>query len=128
MCLFSAQSYAVGPNGWVQKAQKSAHQEKLAASRNVSPPPAMLPGTDSTYQFACPSCEAVLQAELASKITSVQCGECADVFEVQMPEQCASARCRAASMHRALAAHWLTTASRRIFPTDSSHQSPARTD
>jgi len=41
----------------------------------------------STYQFSCPSCSALLQAVLKQALTSVQCGECFDVFDVQMPAQ-----------------------------------------
>eukprot|EP00965_Chrysotila_dentata_P000950 30464-Pleurochrysis_carterae.AAC.1 len=40
---------------------------------------------NSTYQFACPQCGLVLQALLKTELTSVQCGECMDVFDVQMP-------------------------------------------
>lgn len=39
----------------------------------------------STHQFSCPSCRALLQAVLKQALTSVQCGECFDVFDVQMP-------------------------------------------
>ena len=38
-----------------------------------------------TYQFSCPSCNALLQAVLKQALTSVQCGECFDVFDVQLP-------------------------------------------
>lgn len=38
-----------------------------------------------TYQFSCPSCNALLQASLKQALTSVQCGECFDVFDVQLP-------------------------------------------
>ena len=42
--------------------------------------------TDQTsFQFQCPSCGAVLQAALGNTLTSVQCGECNDVFDVQLP-------------------------------------------
>lgn len=41
--------------------------------------------TECTYQFSCPSCSALLQAVLKQALTSVQCGECFDVFDVQMP-------------------------------------------
>ena len=41
--------------------------------------------SESTFQFSCPSCSALLQARLQSALTSVQCGECYDVFDVQMP-------------------------------------------
>ena len=51
-------------------------------------------GDTSTYQFSCPSCSARLQAVLKQAMTSVQCGECFDVFDVQMPAQCVP--CRAA--------------------------------
>ena len=51
-------------------------------------------GDTSTYQFSCPSCSALLQAVLKQALTSVQCGECFDVFDVQMPAQCVP--CRAA--------------------------------
>ena len=44
-----------------------------------------------TFQFSCPSCGALLQALLNENLTSVQCGECLDVFEVQMPNLCACA-------------------------------------
>ena len=47
---------------------------------------------DSTFQFSCPSCGALLQALLKENLTSVQCGECLDVFDVQMPNLCAPAR------------------------------------
>ncbi len=66
----------------------------LAASAALSlhfpPDPASRPcemATDGTctYQFSCPSCSAVLQAVLKQALTSVQCGECYDVFDVQMP-------------------------------------------
>ena len=40
---------------------------------------------ECTYQFSCPSCSALLQAVLKQALTSVQCGECFDVFDVQMP-------------------------------------------
>ena len=43
---------------------------------------------ESTYQFSCPSCGALLQAVLKQALTSVQCGECFDVFDVQMPNLC----------------------------------------
>jgi len=39
----------------------------------------------STYQFSCPQCSSLLQAMLKQELTSVQCGECLDVFDVQMP-------------------------------------------
>ena len=39
----------------------------------------------STFQFSCPNCSALLQAVLKQALTSVQCGECLDVFDVQMP-------------------------------------------
>jgi hypothetical protein len=39
----------------------------------------------TSFQFQCPSCGAVLQAALGSTLTSVQCGECNDVFDVQLP-------------------------------------------
>ena len=42
--------------------------------------------TECTYQFSCPSCSALLQAVLKQALTSVQCGECFDVFDVQMPQ------------------------------------------
>jgi len=42
---------------------------------------------ECTYQFSCPSCSALLQAVLKQALTSVQCGECFDVFDVQMPSQ-----------------------------------------
>lgn len=45
---------------------------------------------ESTYQFSCPSCSALLQAVLKQALTSVQCGECFDVFDVQMPSQYAT--------------------------------------
>ena len=54
---------------------------------------------ESTYQFSCPSCGALLQAVLKQALTSVQCGECFDVFDVQMPNlyvtapQCLIAGC-----------------------------------
>mmetsp|Transcript_30869 Transcript_30869/g.51079 ORF Transcript_30869/g.51079 Transcript_30869/m.51079 type:complete len:442 (-) Transcript_30869:285-1610(-) len=38
-----------------------------------------------TYQFSCPSCGSLLQAMLKQELTSVQCGECLDVFDVQLP-------------------------------------------
>lgn len=50
---------------------------------------------ESTYQFSCPSCGALLQAVLKQALTSVQCGECFDVFDVQMPNLCASATTQA---------------------------------
>jgi len=40
---------------------------------------------DHTFQFSCPSCGALLQAVLKDNLTSVQCGECLDVFDVQKP-------------------------------------------
>lgn len=40
---------------------------------------------ESTYQFSCPSCGSILQSVLKQELTSVQCGECYDVFDVQMP-------------------------------------------
>jgi len=39
-----------------------------------------------TFQFGCPNCGATLQAQLKTELTSVQCGECRDVFDVQMPQ------------------------------------------
>ena len=39
----------------------------------------------STFQFSCPSCNSLLQALLRQDLTSVQCGECFDIFDVQMP-------------------------------------------
>lgn len=45
---------------------------------------------ESTYQFSCPSCSALLQAVLKQTLTSVQCGECFDVFDVQMPTSASS--------------------------------------
>ena len=42
-----------------------------------------------TFQFSCPSCGALLQAVLKDNLTSVQCGECLDVFDVQKPSMCA---------------------------------------
>ena len=39
----------------------------------------------TSFQFQCPSCGAVLQADLRTSLTSVQCGECYDVFDVQLP-------------------------------------------
>ena len=53
------------------------------------------PMAESTYQFSCPSCGALLQAVLKQALTSVQCGECFDVFDVQMPNLCASATTQA---------------------------------
>jgi len=44
---------------------------------------------DDAYQFGCPTCGALLQAELKTELTSVQCGECHEVFDVQMPDGCA---------------------------------------
>ena len=38
-----------------------------------------------SFQFQCPSCGAVLQAALGNTLTSVQCGECSEVFDVQLP-------------------------------------------
>ena len=43
---------------------------------------------DATFQFSCPSCGALLQAVLKDSLTSVQCGECLDVFDVQKPSMC----------------------------------------
>ena len=40
---------------------------------------------ETSFQFQCPSCSAVLQATLQKELTSVQCGECYDVFDVQHP-------------------------------------------
>mmetsp|Transcript_5116 Transcript_5116/g.10004 ORF Transcript_5116/g.10004 Transcript_5116/m.10004 type:complete len:312 (-) Transcript_5116:216-1151(-) len=40
---------------------------------------------ETSFQFQCPSCSAVLQATLTKELTSVQCGECYDVFDVQHP-------------------------------------------
>lgn len=40
---------------------------------------------ETSFQFQCPSCNAVLQASLQRELTSVQCGECYDVFDVQHP-------------------------------------------
>ena len=48
---------------------------------------------ESTYQFSCPSCSALLQAVLKQALTSVQCGECFDVFDVQMPAAYVSPTC-----------------------------------
>ena len=44
---------------------------------------------ETSFQFQCPSCSAVLQATLQKELTSVQCGECYDVFDVQHPGRCA---------------------------------------
>ena len=44
---------------------------------------------ETSFQFQCPSCSAVLQATLQKELTSVQCGECYDVFDVQPPGTCA---------------------------------------
>ena len=44
-----------------------------------------LMAAECTFQFSCPSCSALLQAVLKQALTSVQCGECFDVFDVQMP-------------------------------------------
>ena len=52
--------------------------------------------SECTYQFSCPSCSALLQAVLKQALTSVQCGECFDVFDVQMPSACAPLAARAA--------------------------------
>jgi transcription elongation factor Elf1 len=46
---------------------------------------------ETSFQFQCPSCSAVLQATLQKELTSVQCGECYDVFDVQHPGTCAPA-------------------------------------
>ena len=46
----------------------------------------------NSFQFGCPSCGAVLQAGLRQVLTSVQCGECYDVFDVQLPGRRARAR------------------------------------
>ena len=55
--------------------------EHSAASRSES-----LAMTDQvSFQFQCPSCGAVLQAALGNTLTSVQCGECSEVFDVQLP-------------------------------------------
>jgi len=43
------------------------------------------PASETSFQFQCPSCSAVLQATLTKELTSVQCGECYDVFDVQHP-------------------------------------------
>ena len=40
------------------------------------------PASETSFQFQCPSCNAVLQASLQRELTSVQCGECYDVFDV----------------------------------------------
>jgi len=40
---------------------------------------------EHAFQFSCPSCGALLQAVLKDNLTSVQCGECLDVFDVQKP-------------------------------------------
>ena len=45
-------------------------------------------GATSNFQFQCPTCGALLQALLRQELTSVQCGECFDVFDVQMPARC----------------------------------------
>ncbi len=45
----------------------------------------------TSFQFQCPSCGAVLQAGLRTSLTSVQCGECYDVFDVQLPGRCTRA-------------------------------------
>ena len=47
---------------------------------------------ETSFQFQCPSCSAVLQATLTKELTSVQCGECYDVFDVQHPGRCAPSR------------------------------------
>jgi hypothetical protein len=52
---------------------------------------------ECTYQFSCPSCSALLQAVLKQALTSVQCGECFDVFDVQMPSAYAAALARAST-------------------------------
>ena len=64
----------------------------------------------STYQFSCPSCGALLQAVLKTSLTSVQCGECFDVFDVQMPSLCV---CR----HRTVPGGALIPPGRRQIPT-----------
>ena len=46
---------------------------------------AATPDNSSTYQFGCPSCGSLLQAQLKQELTSVQCGECLDIFDVQLP-------------------------------------------
>ena len=66
---------------------------------------------ETSFQFQCPSCSAVLQATLQKELTSVQCGECYDVFDVQHPGRCAPAatvlgarsmvqRCRKKSLYQ----------------------------
>ena len=49
------------------------------------------PASETSFQFQCPSCSAVLQATLTKELTSVQCGECYDVFDVQHPGMSAAA-------------------------------------
>ena len=47
---------------------------------------------ETSFQFQCPSCNAVLQASLQRELTSVQCGECYDVFERQSSSSISKAR------------------------------------
>ena len=60
---------------------------------------------ECTYQFSCPSCSALLQAVLKQALTSVQCGECFDVFDVQMPSLYAPRSLRLPPARRERAGH-----------------------
>ena len=57
-------------------------------SRTMSAAQPQPTGGTSNFQFQCPTCGALLQALLRQELTSVQCGECFDVFDVQMPARC----------------------------------------
>ena len=65
---------------------RERHSDKQTST---SPNNKAIMAAETSFQFQCPSCSAVLQATLQKELTSVQCGECYDVFDVQHPGRCA---------------------------------------